>query len=205
MTKSREKLRIAFGTGAGLLLLVITGAATPSSSTASSTTTSAGLPSSSQLTHESVVVTAIDRAKRSATLQNADGETRSVTVPDDVKGFDTLKVGDKIEIDYFESVSLSMLPPGTKPAMTESAGGGRLADGKGVTGTRETQVSGTIVGVDAKANKVTFKGPRGNTRTVSVSDPAVQKKLPSLKIGQVVQLTYTEAIAASIRPAGALK
>ena len=31
----------------------------------------------------------------------------------------------------------------------------------------------------------------------------MQKKLPSLKPGQVVQFTYTEAIAASIRPAPA--
>jgi hypothetical protein len=51
------------------------------------------------------------------------------------------------------------------------------------------------------ANKVTFKGPRG-VRTVEVQDPSLQAKLPSLKPGQVVQLTYTEAMAASIQPAG---
>ena len=38
-------------------------------------------------------------------------------------------------------------------------------------------------------------------RTVTVSDPALQKKLPNLKPGQVVQFTYSEQMAASIRPA----
>ena len=33
-------------------------------------------------------------------------------------------------------------------------------------------------------------------KTVNVDDPAMQKKLPSLKPGQVVQFTYTEAVAA---------
>ena len=53
--------------------------------------------------------------------------------------------------------------------------------------------------VDAKANKITIKGPNGGTQTIAVQNPEVQKKLPMLKVGQVVQLTYTEAVAASIR------
>jgi L-ascorbate metabolism protein UlaG (beta-lactamase superfamily) len=67
-------------------------------------------------------------------------------------------------------------------------------------GAREVTASAEIISVDAAANKVTFKGPRG-VRTVIVQDPALQSKLPSLKPGQVVQLTYTEAMAASIQPA----
>lgn len=192
MTKTREKVRVALGACAGLLLLVFAGAATPTSATPG--------PSRSQLTHETVVVTAIDKSKRSVTLQNPDGETKSVSVPEEIKAFDTLKVGDRIEIDYFESVSLSMLPAGTKPTMSETASGGRLPDGRTATAAREMQFSATVTSVDAKNNKVSLRGPRGNLKTVTVQDPEVQRKLPSLKVGQVVQLTYTEAIAASIKP-----
>jgi len=66
---------------------------------------------------------------------------------------------------------------------------------------RETTIQAEVLAVDVPANKVTFKGPQGNARVVQVNDPALQKKLPNLKPGQVVQFTYTEAVAASIRPA----
>jgi hypothetical protein len=153
----------------------------------------------SRTTHEAVVVTSIDRTTRSATMQNAEGETKTVQFPDEVKAYDTLKVGDHIDIDYHESIALSLLPPGTKPSMSQSSSVNRVAQGVGMA-TRQTTVSATVVSVDARNNKVTFRGPRGNTQTVSVEDPDVQKRLPDLRAGQVVQITYTEAMAASVRP-----
>ena len=87
-----------------------------------------------------------------------------------------------------------MLPPGTKPAITE-----RQATIPGAAG-REMSVSAEIVSVDAAANKVTFKGPKGQLKTISVQDPEMQAKLPGLKPGQVMQLTYTEAIATAVQP-----
>jgi len=125
-----------------------------------------------------------------------------VKVPPDVKAYDTLKIGDRIDIDYQESLALSILPPGSKPAMTERAGAGRMGEhGTGpAMGGREMTISAEIISVDAAANKITLKGPKGQIKTVTVADPQLQKKLPGLKAGQVVQLTYTEAMAASIRP-----
>ncbi|HVU49170.1 MAG TPA: hypothetical protein VHL80_00700 [Polyangia bacterium] len=150
-------------------------------------------------THETVVVTSIDRTHRTVTLQNPDGEVKTIDVPQDVKAYDTLKVGDKIDVDYQESIALSLLPTGTKPTASESSSINRMAKGVGAA-TREMTVSATIVSVDPKRNKVTFKGPRGNVRTVTVEDPDVQQRLPGLKVGQVVQITYTEAMVLSIRP-----
>lgn len=191
MIRSSKRLGILFGFGVGLLVLALVGVRSPDA--APPTTTS-------QMTHESVVVTAIDRAARTATLQNTDGETKTVKVPEEVKGYETLKVGDNIEIDYYESVSVAVLPPGTKPTMGEGTAIERGPEGQGGAAVREMKVSGTVLSVDPKSNKVTFKGPQGNTKTVSVSDPAMQKKLPNLKPGQVVQVTYTQGIAAAIRP-----
>jgi hypothetical protein len=199
MTKSVKKLSVMFGSGALLLVLAGASPATAGSPSGSPASTGTPGPAAAELTRESVTVTAIDRAKRSVTLQNADGDTKSVKVPEDMKSFDTLKVGDKIDIEYYESVSVNVLPAGTKPTMSESTSGGRTGEGSAATA-REMQISGTVLAVDAKANKVTIKGPRGNTRTVNVSDPQMQKKLQTLKPGQVVQLTYTEGVAASIRP-----
>ncbi len=69
------------------------------------------------------------------------------------------------------------------------------------TAARETQITAEVVSVDVANNKVTLKGPKGNHKTITVADPAIQKKLPNLKPGQVVQFTYTEAMAVGIRPA----
>jgi hypothetical protein len=154
----------------------------------------------SQTTHETVTVTAIDRTARTATLQNEQGETKTVDVPQEVKAYDTLKVGDKIDIDYHEAIAIALLPKGSKPTMSESTAAQRMANGVGGKA-RQVKVSAEIVSVDPRANKVTFKGPRGKTDTVKVSNPEAQQRLSELRPGQVVQLTYTEAWAAAIQPA----
>ncbi len=143
-------------------------------------------------------VAAIDRSDRSVTLKAEDGTETTINVPSDVKAFDKLKTGEKVDIDYYESLAVSMAPTGAKPTVTERHG--RSVDmGGGVRG-REVMMTAEIVSVDASANKVTFKGPKGNMRTVHVTNPSLQEKLPSLKPGQVVQFDYTQATAASIRP-----
>ena len=191
MTKSSRMLDIAFAVGFGLLAVAAVGVSRPST---------AAPVSEGQMTHETVTITSIDREKRTVTLKNPDGETKVVQVPVEMKNFDTVKVGDKIDLDYYESVAVKILPKGAKPSMSQTSSGTQVAPGGGTaTGTRETTVAAEIVSIDPKANKITFKGPQGGIRTVSVSDPEVQKKLPMLKVGQVVQLTYSEAMAASIR------
>jgi hypothetical protein len=193
------KVKVVIGIAAGLL----TGVLSLSRAHADQATAPRMAPTMAErTTRETVVVTGIDRSARSVMLQNADGEKRTVKVPTEVKAFDTLKVGDRVDIDYHEAMAVSMAPPGTKPSITERTSGARMGEGSGAGGvSREMTVAAEIVSVDAAANKVTFKGPKGGTKTVMVSDPAMQRKLPGLKPGQVVQFTYTEAIAASIRPA----
>ena len=135
------------------------------------------------------------------TLTNAEGERNTMNVPPDVKAFETLKVGDRVDVDYRESLAVSLAPAGTKPGMVEKSVGSPMGAGSPGEAFRETQITAEVVSVDVANNKVTLKGPKGNRKTITVADPALQKKLPNLKPGQVVQFTYTEAIAAGIRPA----
>jgi hypothetical protein len=152
-----------------------------------------------QLVHKTATVTAIDKGARTIAIKTDEGEETSVDVPKDVKQFDALAVGDKIDLDFYRSMAISMAPAGSKPSMSERKG--RMVDvGGGVRG-REVKVSAEVVSVDAAANTVTFKGPKGNVETVHVENAANQAKLPSLKPGQVVQFDWVEAVAASIRPA----
>jgi Cu/Ag efflux protein CusF len=59
----------------------------------------------------------------------------------------------------------------------------------------QTTVVATVEKVDAKKRLVTVKGPRGNTVDIEVKDP---KKLKQVKVGDEVEITYTEALAISV-------
>jgi Cu/Ag efflux protein CusF len=50
----------------------------------------------------------IDRDKRELTLMGPSGDTRTVTVPEDVKKFDELKEGDQVVINATESVAIEV-------------------------------------------------------------------------------------------------
>jgi hypothetical protein len=45
---------------------------------------------------------------------------------------------------------------------------------------------------------VTFKGPEGNSHTVKAQDP---KNLEKVKVGDKVEITYTEALGISVEKA----
>ena len=141
-----------------------------------------------------MTVAGIDKSTRELTVKKADGGKETFQVPTDVVMFDKLKVGDKVDIDYAESLAVEMLPPGSKPSQSE-----QVARAAGMAG-REMTVSAEVVAVDPATNHVTFKGPNGNVETIAVRDPAMQQKLPNVKPGQVLQFTYTQAIIGAIQP-----
>jgi hypothetical protein len=163
------------------------------------------IPTAGRRIHETVVVTSIDRTTRSVTLQDADGDTRTLGVPPDMKSFDTLKVGDHVDVDYSESIAVALMPPGPKSSTIETAGGERAGDPGVATTGRQITATVEVVSVDEVMNRVTFKGPKGNVRTVTIYDPTVQKKLETLQAGQMVQISYREALLASIKPSASAK
>jgi len=198
MTKRINKWNVILAGVAGCMLSTA-GVALADTETADSTTNSATGKTRTQLMHTTATVTDIDRSARTATIKTADGESTTVDVPQSVKEFDTLKKGDKVDIDYYRSIGVSMAPSGSKPSMTMSSGAD-VDVGGGLKGHKMT-INAKVVSVDPDANTVTFKGPKGNETTIDVQDPALQAKLPSLKPGQVVRFDYVEAVAAAIRPA----
>jgi Cu/Ag efflux protein CusF len=192
--------RLFVGCG-GVTVLALALAAWPASAadlpahrTTTTTEQGGGTTTTAETTHATVAVAAIDKNARKLTVKGADGEKTDIQVPADVKEFDKLKVGDKIDIDYMESIAISMAPKGTKPNAME-----RVATVPGAVG-REVTATAEIIKVDPAANKVTLKGPGGKHTTVTVQDPGLQAKLPSLKKGQVVMFQYTEAVATAIQP-----
>ena len=84
--------------------------------------------SAERMTSETFVVSGIDRGKRTVTMTNAEGERNTMNVPADVKAYETLKVGDRVDVDYRESIGLSMAPGRDEARHGREVG--RIADGR---------------------------------------------------------------------------
>jgi hypothetical protein len=151
------------------------------------------------ITGETKTVTAtvesIERASREVTLKKADGTYTVVTVPDEAKRFDSLKIGDKVTAKYYENIVLRLKLPGetSVDAASESV---TPTPGTKPTGTAAKQrtITATITAIDSTVPSITFSGPNGWTYSSRVED---KKALAKVKVGDKVDITWTTALLIS--------
>jgi hypothetical protein len=143
-------------------------------------------------------ITAIDPAKRVVTLKGEGGNTFELEASPDVKNFDTLKVGDMVAAKYTQSLAVHIAPAGqATPGMKQTTTAAPPAGGQAHVG-REITATLKVEAVDAKNNTVTLSDDAGNSAPVDVVDPKAQERLKTLKPGEMVVITYTEALALSL-------
>jgi Cu/Ag efflux protein CusF len=145
-------------------------------------------------------IQAIDPARQTVTLRNDAGVVKTVRVPADTR-FKELKVGDRVAIAFYQSITLQRLAPGSAPlGVTQQFGQARSEPGQApgrVIG-EQTTVVVEVRAVNLATNTVTLVGADGVAHDVVVKDPAVQQRLPTLRAGDLVQITYFEAVAAEV-------
>ena len=145
-------------------------------------------------------VLSVDQASRKVTIKTDSRQTYSFIAGDHVKNLAQVKVGDIITAKYTEAIAYqvrkSTSPTGatSSTAVTSAPLGSKPA---GVVA-QQTTVAVTVTAIDTKIPTITFQGPEGNTRTIKVKDP---KKLVGVKVGDVVDITYTEAMAVTVTEA----
>ena len=66
---------------------------------------------------------------------------------------------------------------------------------------RGVKTAADVVAVDTAANTVTVRGPGGNVVTLDVFREELRARLGTLKAGDLLRTTFTEAVAVNIRPA----
>ena len=148
-------------------------------------------------------VEAVDAAKRTVSLKNARGETRTITAGPEVRNFDQIKVGDSVTIEYVEGLALELKKDGKEVLGRKEVKSLERSDpGKkpGGMATREITAVADVVNVDAKKSTVTVKNKEGETFDLNIRDP---EQLKLIKKGDQIQATYTEAVAVSLKPAPA--
>src|SRR5262245_38418117 len=145
-------------------------------------------------------VEAIDKEKQTVTVK---GPKRSLTIKvKDPQKLEAIKVGDPVIGKYYESLMIEVKKPGeSTPGASAQTATATSKPGEAPGGAigQQVTVTATIVAIDKKAQTATIKGPEGNTVTVKARDP---KNLNKVKVGDNVDITYTEALAISLDKPG---
>jgi hypothetical protein len=148
-------------------------------------------------------VESIDVGTRLVSLRGTDGRRATIYAAPDVRNLDQVRIGDQVDVSYYEALGVAMAPAGTaganvdqEVAVVRSAAGSRPAGAIGETLTATVEIES----VDTSFNTVTFKRADGLARVIAVEDPQAQRFIRKLKRGDLVQIKYTEAIAVSVRP-----
>ena len=146
---------------------------------------------------------AIDPATRAVTIEGPKGTT-TVHVGKEVKNFGNLKVGDVVNISYYESVAAQIVKGSQKAEDPQAAtfaygspAGMKPSGGVGASLTAGVKVEA----IDLGTNTVAFKGEDGQTHIVEVKSPNMQKFIRTLKPGYHVNVTFTDSVAVEINPA----
>ncbi len=122
-----------------------------------------------------------------------------------MRNFNQLKVGDTVSLDYEAAVALELQPAGSAQVGVSSAQGGTVApldDRPGGTIAKTISLVTEVVAVDPVANTIALKGPRGNTQIIAVQREDLRARLPNVKRGDLLRISYTEAVAVDIRAMG---
>ena len=140
-------------------------------------------------------VEAIEQSTRQVTVKKPDGTNVSFYVPESMKRFNQLKVGDKINARYYDNVVVQLKQPGA-PDVNKTSGGLVPVEGA-PAGTMSYQrtITATITAIDPKAPSITFTGPNGWKYSSRVQDPAALSKV---KVGDKVDITWTMALLMSV-------
>ena len=142
----------------------------------------------------------INSEKREVTLKGPQGNLVTVTASEAVKRFDEIKVGDTVRAEYLTFLRAEFREPTAEEKATplvvlaEAGRAPKEVDPAGVVGAVVKAVV-KVVAINTEEKKVAIQGPRGNFLILPVRDEAVLK---NLKVGEIVIMTYAEAVALSL-------
>ena len=142
-------------------------------------------------------VTAIDHAKRKATLMASDGKKFTVKAGPGAVNFDQIRVGDQVAATLVEKLVVSLVDkeaPSAEGAATVVAQAPKGGQPGGLAA-ETIQVAGKVIAIDLEKRKATLQFEDGSTETFSVR-PDID--LSRHQVGERVVFRVTEMIAIGI-------
>lgn len=147
----------------------------------------------------------VDLATRKVDLKDDLGKTFSITVRPEVTNLDQVKPGDVLKATLSESIAYEIKAPGSaKPGEKVVAKGesGKAGEKPQGTAKKVTTKTVTVTAIDLQKSIVHFKTAEGEQKASVVSEPS---RLTGVKVGDLVEVTYTESIAFSVEKVPAKK
>jgi len=140
-------------------------------------------------------IEAIEQATRQLTVKTDKGTYETIVAPPEMTKFSSLKVGDRITARYYENVVVRFKKPG-EPAVDVDSEAVTLTKGRpGGTAAVQRTITATVTEIDPKVASITVKGPNGWTYSRKVVD---KKALAQLKVGDRLDMTWTDALLISV-------
>lgn len=148
------------------------------------------------------IVETIDMRDRAVLLRGETGNLLTVHVPREVRNLPQMRPGDRVSINVVNTVAARIARPG-EPLPQSTASAARAAPGERPGGlfVDHQRMRVKIEGVDAASNTVAFIGEDRVPRRMTLRDPAMRALLPSLRVGDEVDVTFTEAVSLRVLPA----
>lgn len=142
-------------------------------------------------------VTAIDSVSREITLMGTDGGLVTLTAGEEVERFNEIAVNDVLKFEYYTYLKAEFRAP-TEEEVAEPlqmmAEAGKAPEGMdpGAVVGAVVKAVVTIEALNRPSMVATVQGPGGNYVSIPMQD---EQLITELRIGQVLILTYAEAMA----------
>lgn len=144
-------------------------------------------------------VEAVDLKTRKVKLRGEQGKVFTVQAGEEVVNLPQVRVGDKVEVEYIESLMVRKADKGEildeNTVIVGTAEPGEKPAGLRIT---ESATSAQILAIDTVRGSVTLRMPDRSILVVKAREPENLKKV---KVGDTIVITYTEALAVSVKPA----
>jgi len=189
-----------FSAGVGIVVAFALAGSALAQTGAVAVGTAPGMAGVAQTVKMTATITAIDAATRDVTLKGPQWNEVTVTAGPEVKNFANMKVGDQVDVQYVEALTLELKKGGGMVvARTEKSGAAGAKPGEKPAGAagRQVTIVADVIGLDAAKQVVTLKGPK-RTVDLKVADPEQFKRIAK---GDQVEATFTQALAIAVEPA----
>ena len=139
--------------------------------------TAPGMGTAAQTVKFTATITAIDAATRDITLKGPQGNEVTVTAGPEVKNFANMKVGDLVNVDYLESLTLELKKGGglivqrtAKDGAASAVPGAKPAAAAG----RQVTIVADVIDVNAATQTITLQGSEAHRRSQNSGRGAIQ-------------------------------
>jgi hypothetical protein len=142
-------------------------------------------------------VEAVEQSTRTVVIRTKEGELRTVQLGPGA-AIANIHPGDAVSATYYENIIVRKKPAGEPDVDTLEVAGHRGATKAGGSIGVQQAITATVTAIDMNVPSIALSGPRGWSYSSKVQD---KKALEQLKVGDKVDITWTEAVLAAVTPA----